>query len=210
MAAFKIQHILRNMHWREKELLEAIKGEDLTTTAIVERVHMCKATALKYLESLRKKGHVECHEEGVTKIWYLKKERGVDKKIKVLVADDDRNVLNIIRYSLEPEQFEILEAANGKEVLGVLFSELPDILILDIMMPELDGYRVCEEIKKHESTRNLPVLVLSAKANVEDKLKAMDLGVDDYMVKPFDPRELKARIKLRLKSDFEKRNKRKD
>lgn len=192
------------MHWREKELLDAIKGEKLTTSDIVERVHMCKATALKYLESLRKHGFVECHESGITKIWYLNKEMGMDQKIKVLVADDDRNVLNIIRYSLEPELFEIMEAANGKEVLGVLFSDLPDILILDIMMPELDGYRVCEEIRKHESTRNLPVLILSAKANIEDKLKAMDLGVDDYIVKPFDPRELKARIKLRLKSVFDK------
>lgn len=198
---------MQDMHWREKELLDAIKSEKLTTSDIVGRVHMCKATALKYLESLRKQGFVECQEEGITKIWYLKKEGSTNKKIKVLVADDDRNVLNIIRYSLEPDLFEILEAANGREVLGVLFSELPDILILDIMMPELDGYRVCEEIKKHEFTRDLPVLILSAKANVEDKLRAMDLGVDDYIVKPFDPRELKARLKLRLKSHFDRSNK---
>jgi len=188
------------MHWREKELLNILKQGKLTTTEIVSRVNMSKATALKYLDDMKVKNLVDNEEIGTAKIWFLK--TGVEigqNKIKVLVADDDKNIINIIRYSMDSDQFEILEAANGKEALGMVFATSPDILILDIMMPEMDGYRVCEELRKHESTKNLPIIILSAKTSVDDKVKAMGLGIDDYMVKPFDPKELEARIKMRLK-----------
>jgi PleD family two-component response regulator len=127
-----------------------------------------------------------------------------NNKIKVLVADNDKDVIDIIRYSLDSDQFEVLEAANGKEALGMVFARSPDILILDIMMSEMDGYVVCEELKEHDSTKNLPIIILSAKTSVDDKIKAMGLGIDDYMTKPFDPRELEARIKLRLKQTASK------
>jgi len=188
------------MHWREKELLNVLKHGKLTTTEIVGRVNMSKATALKYLDGMKEKNLVDSEEIGTAKIWFLKNEEEiVEKKIKILLADDDKNVINIIRYSLDSDQFEFLEAANGKEALGMVFARSPDILILDIMMPEMDGYMVCEELKEHDSTKNLPIIILSAKASVDDKLKAMGLGIDDYMIKPFDPRELEARIKMRLK-----------
>ncbi len=188
------------MHWREKELLEAIKSGKSTTSEIVGRVNMSKVTALKYLESLKEKGMVDYEEIGSARVWFLKtKEIKIEKKIKVLVVDDDKNVITIIRDSLPDGQFEILEAVNGKEALGMVFAGSPDILILDIMMPEMDGYKVCEELKNHESSKDIPIIILSAKASVEDKLKAMNLGIDDYIVKPFDPRELNARIKMRLK-----------
>ncbi len=160
---------------------------------------MSKVTALKYLEILKGKNLVDYEEIGPTKVWFLKTEEGqVEKKTKVLVADDEKDVINIIRDSVDPS-FEIIEAKNGKEALGMVFAESPDILILDIMMPDMDGYKVCEELKKHEPTKDMPIIILSAKASVEDKLKAMEMGIDDYIVKPFDPRELEARIKLRLK-----------
>ena len=188
------------MHWREKELLNVLKNGKLTTTEIVGRVNMSKATALKYLDSMKEKNLVDGEEIGTAKIWFLKTEKEiVQNKIKVLVADDDKNIINIIRYSLDSDKFEVLEAANGKEALGMVFSRSPDMLILDIMMPEMDGYMVCEELTEHDSTKNLPIIILSAKASVDDKVKAMGLGIDDYMVKPFDPRELEARIKMRLK-----------
>lgn len=188
------------MHWREKELLNVLKQGKLTTTEIVGRVNMSKATALKYLDGMKEKNLVDDEEIGTAKIWFLKTEEEiVQNKIKVLVADDDKNIINIIRYSLDSDQFEVLEAANGKEALGMVFTRSPDILILDIMMPELDGYMVCKELKEHDSTKNLPIIILSAKASVDDKIKAMGLGIDDYMIKPFDPRELEARIKMRLK-----------
>ena len=187
------------MHWREKELLKVLKNGKLTTTEIVARVNMSKATALKYLDGMKERKLVDGEEIGTTKIWFLRPEGEiVEEKIKILIADDDKNVINIIRYSLD-DQYEILEAANGKEALGMVFARSPDILILDIMMPEMDGYMVCKELKEHDSTKNLPIIILSAKGTVDDKLKAIGFGIDDYMVKPFDPRELEARIKMRLK-----------
>ncbi len=171
----------------------------MTTTEIVARVNMSKATALKYLDGMKEKNLVNGEEIGTAKIWFLKNEEEiVEKKIKILIADDDKNVVNIIRYFMD-DQYEILEAANGKEALGMVFARSPDILVLDIMMPEMDGYMVCKELKEHDSTKNLPIIILSAKASVDDKLKGIGLGIDDYMIKPFDPRELEARIKMRLK-----------
>lgn len=188
------------MHWREKELLNVLKRGKLTTSEIVGRVNMSKATALKYLDSMKEKNLVDGEEIGTAKIWFLKtEEKKGDNKIRVLVADDDKNIIKIIRYSIDSDQFEVLEAANGKEALGMVFARSPDILILDVMMPGMDGYMVCKELKEHESTKNLPIIILSAKVSVDDKIKAMELGIDDYMIKPFDPRELEARIRMRLK-----------
>lgn len=188
------------MHWREKELLNVLKRGKLTTSEIVGRVNMSKATALKYLDSMKEKKLVGGEEIGTAKIWFLKnEEKKSNNKIKVLVADDDKNIIKIIRYSIDSDQFEVLEAANGKEALGMVFASSPDILILDVMMPEMDGYMVCKELKEHDSTKNLPIIILSAKVSVDDKIKAMGLGIDDYIIKPFDPRELEARIRMRLK-----------
>jgi len=192
------------MHWREEELLNVIQKGKWTTTEIINRVNMSKVTALKYLEKMREKDFVDYEEVGPAKVWFLKTaDQITGNKIRVLVADDDNNIVTIIQDSLLPDQFEILKAINGKEALGVVFAEKPDILILDIMMPGMDGYRVCEEIKKNTSTQNIPIIILSAKTSVEDKIKAMEMGIDDYMVKPFDPRELKARIKMAMKSSDE-------
>lgn len=161
---------------------------------------MSKVTALKYLEGLKEKKFVDFEEIGTAKIWFLRTgEEKIKEKIKILVADDDKNVINIIKCSLPQDIFEIIEAANGKETLGMVFSGSPDILILDVMMPEMDGYKVCEELKEHDSTRDIPIIILSAKVSVEDKLKAMSMGISDYIVKPFDPRELEARIKMALR-----------
>ncbi|HJH32298.1 MAG TPA: response regulator [Methanosarcinaceae archaeon] len=187
-------------HWREKELLYALQEGKLTTSEIVQRVNMSKVTALKYLEILKKKCLVDFEEIGPTKIWFLQTEvKKTRKMIKVLVADDDKNIIDIIRDSLNPDIFEMVEALNGKEALGMVFAESPDILILDIMMSGMDGYKVCEELKKQNATKDLPIIILSAKTSVEDKLKAMDIGINDYIEKPFDIRELEARIKMAMK-----------
>jgi PleD family two-component response regulator len=191
------------MHWREKELIESLKKGKSTTTEVVNRVNMSKVTALKYLENLKEKGMIDYEAVGSAKVWFLKtNEIKVEKKIKVLVVDDDMNVITIVRDSLEPEIFEILEAVNGKEALGMVFAKSPDILVLDIMMPDMDGLTVCEELREHDNTKNIPIIMLSAKVGIEDKLKAMDLGINDYIVKPFDPRELKARIKMVLSRPY--------
>lgn len=189
------------MHWREKELLEILKEGRFTSTNLVNRANMSKVTALKYLEKLKEKGLIDCEIIGSAKIWFLKQktETKTATKINVLVVDDDRNVITIIRDTLEHDLFEIHEAETGKEALGMVFDAIPDIIILDIMMPSMDGYTVCKKLKERDRTKNIPIIILSAKTSLNDKLKAMEMGIDDYVVKPFDPLELRARIKMALK-----------
>ena len=192
-----------SMHWREKQLLDAIQDNKMTTSELVSRVDMSKVTALKYLEKLKEKNMVDYEEIGNAKIWFLKEDDGKDaNRTKVLVVDDDKNIINIIQDFLEPEQFEVLAASNGKEALGMVFMKPPDIIILDIMMPEMDGLTVCRELKNNASTRNIPIIVLSAKTSLDDKLRAMDLGINDYIGKPFHLQELKARINMALRQGF--------
>jgi PleD family two-component response regulator len=188
------------MHWREKQLIGAIQEGKLSTSEVVSRVNMSKVTALKYLEILSEKGLIECEKIGPTKLWSLSKgKKNKEKIIKILIADDDINVINIITDFLETDQFEILVAENGKEALGMAFSTIPNLILLDIMMPNMDGYQVCGELKKNDLTKDIPIIILSAKNSVEDKIKAMKLGINDYISKPFDLRELEARIKMILK-----------
>ena len=188
------------MHWREKQLLDVLQKGKLTTSEILGSVNMSRVTALKYLENLKENNLVNCEEIGPTKIWFLETENEkIEEKTKVLAVDDDQDVIDIIRESLDSDQFEIIEASNGKEALGMVFAESPNIIILDLMMPAMDGYEVCQELKRNDRTKDLPIIVLSAKTSVDDKLRAMDMGINDYMIKPFDPRELTARIKMALR-----------
>jgi DNA-binding response OmpR family regulator len=85
----------------------------------------------------------------------------------------------------------------------MVFDAIPDIIVLDIMMPSMDGYTVCEKLKEQDHTKDIPIIILSAKTDWKDKLKAMEIGIDDYIVKPFNPLELKARIKMALKPIFQ-------
>lgn len=112
--------------------------------------------------------------------------------MKVLVADDDPNVCEIIRLYFAKQQIQLLEATNGKQALDMVDSQKPDAIILDVMMPKMDGFEVCREIrKKHD----IPIIMLTAKEEEFDRVLGLELGADDYVTKPFSPRELVARIK---------------
>lgn len=115
---------------------------------------------------------------------------------KVLVVDDDENIVKLIKLYLEKEDYKVCTANNGVEALKVFKNEKPDIIILDIMMPEMDGNQVCREIRK---TSEVPIIMLTAKGETFDKVLSLELGADDYMVKPFEPKELIARIKAILR-----------
>ncbi len=111
---------------------------------------------------------------------------------KVLIADDDPNVREIVRLYFEQQQIELIEAADGESALALMEESLPDIVILDVMMPGLDGFETCREmLKRYE----IPVIMLTAKNEEIDRVLGLELGADDYMIKPFSPRELVARIK---------------
>lgn len=115
---------------------------------------------------------------------------------KVLVADDDLNIVKLIKLYLEKEDFTVCTASDGLEALEVWKAENPSIIVLDIMMPGLDGNGVCREIRK---TSEVPIIMLTAKGETFDKVLSLELGADDYIVKPFEPKELIARIKAILR-----------
>ena len=116
--------------------------------------------------------------------------------MKILVVDDEKLIRNVIREYLLNEKYEVLEAENGFDALRVLNENKVDLIILDIMMPKMDGYECLKEIRK---TLTVPVIMLSARKEEEDKLSGFNLGVDDYVTKPFSPKELVARVKAHLK-----------
>ncbi|MBE2249806.1 MAG: response regulator transcription factor [Myxococcus sp.] len=121
-----------------------------------------------------------------------------DKKgQRVLVVEDDLSILTGLSMSLRYEGFEVLQAQDGKAGLQKALDEAPDLMVLDIMMPQLNGYEVMEELRKRGST--LPVIVLSARGMERDKVTGLDLGADDYLVKPFGLQELLARIRSVLR-----------
>lgn len=115
---------------------------------------------------------------------------------KILVVDDDRNIVDLIRLYLEKEGLLIQAAYQGEEALSLFYSWTPDLVLLDIMMPKVDGWEVLRAIRKVSS---IPVIMLSARGETFDKVLGLEIGADDYMVKPFDPKELVARVKAVLR-----------
>lgn len=120
------------------------------------------------------------------------------KKQKILVVDDEPHIVNLIRLTLSGEKYEVYSAYSGKEALELAKQITPDLIILDLMMPNMDGYQVCEEIRKDKRLAELPIMILSAKSQLVDKFKSINVGADDYVVKPFDPEELLRRVKVNI------------
>ena len=115
---------------------------------------------------------------------------------KILIVDDDAHIRELVRVFLRGEGFEVLEAADGLEALSQLDSVKADLAVIDVMMPNMDGWELCQELK---ATFDIPVLMLTAKGETSQKLRGFQLGTDDYLVKPFEPLELVARVKALLK-----------
>lgn len=114
----------------------------------------------------------------------------VPEEKRILIADDDPVILRLIQVNLELEGYEVITANNGEEAVAQARAEIPDLVILDIMMPRLDGYQACEQLKASDDTRDIPVIFLSAKAQQGDIEKGRSFGVAAYLTKPFDPTEL--------------------
>jgi two-component system OmpR family response regulator len=115
---------------------------------------------------------------------------------KVLVVDDDPHIRELVGLYLQRDGFEVVEAADGLEALSILDSTKLDLVVLDVMMPSMDGWELCKEIRERSQ---LPVLMLTAKGETSQKVKGLHLGADDYVVKPFEPLELVARVKALLR-----------
>lgn len=115
---------------------------------------------------------------------------------KILIADDDRNIVELLRLYIEKEGYTTIIAYDGKQAISSFKNDNPDLVVLDVMMPEADGWQVCKEIRK---TSEVPIIMLTAKGETFDKVLGLELGADDYVVKPFDTKELVARIKAVLR-----------
>ncbi len=115
-------------------------------------------------------------------------------KGKILVVDDEIYIVHILDFSLGMEGYEVITALDGEQALEKVKTEKPDLIVLDIMMPKLDGYEVCKHIKSSASTQHIPVILLSAKGRNVDQKLGFDVGADDYITKPFSPRKLVERI----------------
>lgn len=119
---------------------------------------------------------------------------------KILIVDDEKPISDIIKFNMTREGYEVVTAFDGREALAMFTAELPDIVILDLMLPEIDGLEVAKTIRK---TSNVPIIMLSAKDSEFDKVIGLEIGADDYVTKPFSNRELQARVKALLRrSEF--------
>lgn len=118
---------------------------------------------------------------------------------KILVVDDDRAINELIKVNLKLAGYYVIQAFDGTQGFALAKQELPNMLILDVMMPNVDGYTVAQRVRQNETTKNIPILMLTALSDIEDKGRGFSIGIDDYLVKPFDMEELKMRVKAILK-----------
>lgn len=118
---------------------------------------------------------------------------------KILVIDDDNAINELIKINLELNGYKVIQALDGIKGFALAKQELPNAIVLDVMMPEVDGYTVAQRIRQNPSTKNIPILMLTALSQLNDKVKGFDIGVDDYLTKPFEMEELKVRLRALLK-----------
>jgi diguanylate cyclase (GGDEF)-like protein len=128
-----------------------------------------------------------------------------ERQERILIADDDEDIVRFIEVNLRLEGFDVVTAFDGEQTLRRARSDMPDLILLDIMMPIVDGYEVCERLRRDASTKNISIIMLTAKSLSADKVVGLTLGADDYVIKPFDPIELIARVKSTLRRAREMR-----
>ncbi len=114
---------------------------------------------------------------------------------KILVVDDEMHIIRIVKYKLETAGYEVLTALNGADAIKLAKDEKPALIFLDIMMPGINGYEVCSQLKNSAATRDIIIIMLTAKGQESDKIKGLEVGVDEYITKPFSPQDLLDRAK---------------
>ena len=127
-------------------------------------------------------------------------------KDTILVVEDEKNIAELVKYNLEQEGYRVLTASRGDSGLDQARKQKPDLILLDLMLPEIDGIEICKILRQNEKTVSVPIIMLTAKGQEADKVLGLELGADDYVTKPFSPRELVARVKAVLRRAREKPN----
>ena len=125
-------------------------------------------------------------------------------KEKILIVEDEKDIVKMLEYNLKKEGFRVIDARDGEDALDLAMREYPDLILLDLMLPGIDGLEVCRALKKETKTASIPIIMLTAKSQESDKVVGLELGADDYITKPFSVRELLARIKAVLRRAAEK------
>lgn len=118
----------------------------------------------------------------------------MQNKKKILIVDDEKNLIALVGVHMQMAGYDPLFAGDGEEALTIAAQEHPDLMILDLMIPKIDGWGVCQRVRERPNLKHIPIIMLTAKAEIEDKLKGFELGADDYVTKPFSPKELVARV----------------
>lgn len=119
----------------------------------------------------------------------------MSEKKKILIVDDEKELVSLVSLHMKMAGYDVLSAANGEKALEIAEEEKPDLIILDLMLPKVDGWEVCRRLREESNIAKVPVIMLTARAETDDKLKGFEVGADDYVTKPFSPRELVARVK---------------
>ena len=122
-----------------------------------------------------------------------------DPKPHVLIVEDEAALVTMLRYNLESQGYRVSEAVDGEEAILLVIEEPPDLILLDWMLPSLSGIEVCRRIRRNESARDVPIIMLTARGEDSDRVRGLDSGADDYITKPFSPRELMARVRAVLR-----------
>jgi len=118
---------------------------------------------------------------------------------RVLVIEDDKDIVELVRYNLEKDGYQVTSSGDGSTGLAQIRKAAPDLLVLDLMLPKLSGLEICKEVRKEVTLNRIPILILTAKGEEADRVVGLELGADDYVTKPFSPRELVARVKALLR-----------
>jgi two-component system phosphate regulon response regulator PhoB len=125
---------------------------------------------------------------------------------RVLIVDDDPDIVRLVSYNLSQAGFESISASTGRQALELVESHSPDLILLDLMLPDIDGMEVCRTLRARDSTRSIPIVMLTARSEEIDRVVGFELGADDYVMKPFSPRELVLRVKSILRRTREDRS----
>ena len=121
---------------------------------------------------------------------------------KILIVEDEASQLELLAYNLGVEGYQVFKAETGEEGLLVLEEQEIDLILLDWMLPRISGLEMCRQVKQKKSTKNIPIIMLTARGEEDDKIRGLDIGADDYLVKPYSIRELMARVRVKLRLDL--------
>lgn len=182
----------------QNEITQFLEKQDIGASAsdIAKGIGKNRITVSKYLEIMKAEGLIDKKTVAQANLWQLNKHAN---KPRVLIVDDEEHIRSLVKLSLESQHYTLVEASNGIEAIERVRQEIPDLILLDLMMPEMDGKEVCNILKRHAKTEKIPIIMLTAKSHSLDKVEGIHIGADDYITKPFDPLELEARVKMILR-----------